>query len=56
MFCINEPNLIFVGLMERVRGLQMLMERIAIVASLSVEGKINLPSKEDMIKGKKISF
>jgi len=49
-FSINEPDLMFSGCNNRSTYLQALIEREAMVNKFYVEGKVILPSKEEMLR------
>jgi len=48
MFCINEPDLIFIGSNDFTLFVQVILERQCIISRDYLEGKVKLPSKETM--------
>lgn len=50
MFAINEPDLIFIGLVEKLPIIQATYERQALLARRYIEGYVKLPSKEQMLQ------
>ena len=49
MFSINHPNIIFLGLIQRVAVLYLTFERQAQLVKQYVMGELTLPSKEEML-------
>ena len=50
IFCINDPTLMFAGNSDNNSFIQVVMEKQIIVIKHFIEGRITLPSKEDMKK------
>lgn len=50
IFCINEPTLMFAGQNDNNPLIQVLMEKQILIAKHFVEGSIELPSKDEMLK------
>ena len=49
MFCINEPNLFFIGMVEKAPLIHPAYERQILLAKEKILGLITLPSKEEML-------
>ncbi|CAI2366978.1 unnamed protein product [Moneuplotes crassus] len=49
MFCINEPNLFFIGLVQYLPLMHSTFERQILLAKEVIQGKITLPSKQEML-------
>eukprot|EP00112_Aurelia_sp_Birch-Aquarium-sp1_P002729 Seg1303.6 transcript_id=Seg1303.6/GoldUCD/mRNA.D3Y31 product="Senecionine N-oxygenase" protein_id=Seg1303.6/GoldUCD/D3Y31 len=49
-FCINEPNLCFVGNIDRTCFLQKLIEYQALAVRSLIKGDLTLPGKDEMLK------
>jgi len=49
MFCINEPRIFFIGLVEKLPLIHPTYERQVLLAKEVIEGKLKLPSKADMM-------
>ncbi|CAI2366913.1 unnamed protein product [Moneuplotes crassus] len=49
MFCINEPNIYFVGLVEKAPLIHYIHERQVFLIKELILGKISLPSKREML-------
>lgn len=50
MFAINQPNIMFVGLIERAAALYITFERQAQLVKQYIIGELELPPKEDMLE------
>ncbi|CAI2366805.1 unnamed protein product [Moneuplotes crassus] len=50
MFCINEPNIFFIGVVERILIIHSTYERQILLAKEVIQGKITLPSKQEMLE------
>ena len=49
MFSINHPNLIFMGMIQRIATLYLTFERQAQLVKQYIIGELTLPTKEDML-------
>ena len=49
MFCVNEPGIIFIGLVEKLLSIMSIFERQVLLAKQYILGDLKLPSKEDML-------
>ena len=49
MFSINEPNIFFIGLVEKLPLIHPTYERQVLLVKEFIEGKITLPTKEEML-------
>lgn len=50
IFSIREPNLIFLGLIAGHLTIEAMYERQAVVAKRVIDGDVQLPSKEEMLR------
>ncbi|CAI2366935.1 unnamed protein product [Moneuplotes crassus] len=50
MFCINEPNIFFIGIVEKLPIIHSTYERQILLAKEAIQGKITLPSKQEMLE------
>jgi hypothetical protein len=49
MFSVNEPGVIFIGVVEKNIAVVLTYERQVLIAKQYIEGQLNLPSKDDML-------
>ena len=49
MFCINEPNIYFIGLVEKLALIHSTYERQILLAKQYITGDLQLPSKDEMM-------
>ncbi|EAR84950.2 flavin-binding monooxygenase-like protein (macronuclear) [Tetrahymena thermophila SB210] len=56
LFCVREPNLIFLGMTFNTATIQQMFERQVICAQRFIDKIISLPSQEDMLKDFEYDF